>query len=361
MKRIISRLLRPSVVLPVVFSVAILGALLTFANSKKVLSLMESYPHRDLAYYLLVMVGYELVRGLQWHVMLSRLNLRVSLSAQIFSFAIGEITKSLPIGNYTQNYVLQEAEGADIGRTSAATTIIILIEVAVSLCGVVVLGLGQWTGWLRPVIIIGVLVVSIAAATYMKLHHAHNPPRWMVNNTSLRKLLDELRQFRQGAAELLHVRFLIVPTALTTVYLVLAGTALYLVARGLGVQGLSYREALSVYFFSLAFSLIFPLPVDIGVAELSGVGAMLAVGVDRDQAVSVMLLNRVLSIGSAIAIALVVVAILHNELKATLQGRAERKHRQAEDERHSESPPREEQSSRRREPNEGAAVKDQTA
>ncbi|MDB5076824.1 MAG: hypothetical protein JWO42_3003 [Chloroflexi bacterium] len=317
-----SRLFRPSVVLPLIFAVVVIGGLLRFADSKKVVALMSAFPRRDLALYLLLMVCYEFVRGLQWHVLLGILKLRVPLRAQIFSFAVGEISKSLPIGNYFQNYVLQVAEGIDIGRTSAATTLIILIEVAVSLLGVVVLGLGEWTSWLRPLIIIGLLITSIVAVAYAKLHHAHSPPKWMTQSDNMRKLLEELRQFREGVADLLHVRLLIVPVALGAVYLVIAGTALYLIARGLDVRGLTYGETLSVYFLSLAFGLIFPLPVDIGVTEISGVGALLAVGVDRNKAVSLVLLNRVLSIGAAIAIALVVVAILHDELIATLRGRA---------------------------------------
>ncbi|MGH2390665.1 MAG: hypothetical protein ACRDIE_20890, partial [Chloroflexota bacterium] len=100
--------------------------------------------------------------------------------------------------------------------------------------------------------------------------------------------------------------------------LILAGGALYVVVHGLGVGGASFRQVLAAYFFSLAFSLIFPLPVDIGVLEVSAVGAFLATGISRNDAVASVLVNRVLSIGSAIVIALLAMLVLHGELRAAL-------------------------------------------
>jgi uncharacterized membrane protein YbhN (UPF0104 family) len=91
-----------------------------------------------------------------------------------------------------------------------------------------------------------------------------------------------------------------------------------LVSRGLGIQ-LPLGGALAVYFFSLAFSLIFPLPVDIGVLEVSGVGAFLAQGVHKPPAVGAVLINRVLSFGSALAIAVAGMLILHDELRQAMR------------------------------------------
>ena len=70
-----------------------------------------------------------------------------------------------------------------------------------------------------------------------------------------------------------------------------------------------------MYLFRLAFALITPIPLDIGPIEVSGVGALVALGVDERAAVGVMLINRVLTIGASVAIALVVVLVLHGELR----------------------------------------------
>jgi len=308
------RLLQPKVIIPLILSLALLGALLAVADLKKVVGLMSNFRHLYLAFFLLLIGAYEVVRGFQWHVLLRALNLKVPLVGQIFAFALGEITKSLPIGNYFQNYVLQQAEGSDFGRSASASTMIVLIEVAVSLLGLIVLGLGSWTGWLRPVIIVGVLVFGVVITVVYRLYHgAAGPPRWMTKNKHLRGVLDALRTFREGTRDLLHPRVLTIPVLLGTLYLIVAGSGLFVVARGLEVSSLTFTQALAVYFFSLAFSLIFPLPIDIGVAEVSGVGALAALGIDRNVAISIMLVNRVLTLGASIAIATVTTLVLHDE------------------------------------------------
>ncbi|HWE60298.1 MAG TPA: lysylphosphatidylglycerol synthase transmembrane domain-containing protein [Chloroflexota bacterium] len=317
------KILQPKIIIPAILSIGLLASLFAVADVKTVLRIMESFQHVYLLYFLVAMVAYEIVRGMQWHYLLESMNIHVPVRTQIFSFAMGEITKSLPIGNYFQNYVLQQSKGTDFGRSSAATTLIVLNEVAVCLIGVVILGLGTWTVWLRPLIIFGVLALALAVWTFHKLHHQQRTPEWMTKHEAWRKALDELRQFRAGVADLLHPRILIIQFFLGAVYVVIAGSSMYLIARGLGVDKLSYSAVLSVYFFSLAFGLIFPLPVDVGVTELSGVGAFLAVGLDKNDAVSIMLINRVLSIGAALAIALIVMAVLHDELRAALRSRAD--------------------------------------
>jgi uncharacterized protein (TIRG00374 family) len=331
----VKRLLQPKVIIPLILSLALLGALLAAADLKKVVGLMSNFRHLYLAFFLLLMGAYEVVRGVQWHLLLGALDLKVPLRGQIFAFALGEITKSLPIGNYFQNYVLQQAEGSDFGRSASASTMIVLIEVAVSLVGVVVLGLGSWTGWLRPVIIIGILVFGVVTTLVYRLYHgASGPPRWMAKNKHLCGVLDGLRAFREGTRDLLHPRVLAVPVLLGTLYVIIAGSGLFLISRGLDVNSLTFTGALAVYFFSLAFSLIFPLPIDIGVAEVSGTGALVALGIDRNVAISIMLVNRVLTLGASIAIASVTALVLHDEFalafgrdreaKGSKQARAER-------------------------------------
>jgi uncharacterized membrane protein YbhN (UPF0104 family) len=116
-------------------------------------------------------------------------------------------------------------------------------------------------------------------------------------------------------------RILAIQGLFAALYLLIGGTVLYLAVRGLGIGHVSFWQALAVYFFSLAFALITPIPLDIGLLEVSGVGAMVALGVDETAAVGVMLINRVLSIGASVAIALVAVVVLHGELRTAFQER----------------------------------------
>jgi uncharacterized membrane protein YbhN (UPF0104 family) len=123
---------------------------------------------------------------------------------------------------------------------------------------------------------------------------------------------------------LFHPRILVIETLLGAIYVTLAGAALYLVVRGLGVTGVSFGAVLAVSYFSLGFSLIVPLPLDIGVIEVSAVGAFLAVGVGKADAVGAVLINRALSIAIALLIALVGLIVWRDELRAALRGRTRR-------------------------------------
>jgi uncharacterized protein (TIRG00374 family) len=157
-----------------------------------------------------------------------------------------------------------------------------------------------------------------------RLHIRGRLPARLRDSKAIYLATSELHQFQEGVRTLLRVDVLVGATLLGFTYVTVAGFALYLVVLGVGARGLNVQDVLAVHYFSLAFSLIFPLPIDIGVAELSGVGAFAAVGYERSYAVGAVLVNRVLSLGSAIAIALLVVIVLHDEFLLALRGRDER-------------------------------------
>jgi uncharacterized protein (TIRG00374 family) len=340
------KLLRPRVLVPALLSVALVAALLAFGNIKEVLRLVGQFPRLYLLYFLGLMVAYEAVRYVQWHFLLKALGTRVPHRAQAFAFMVGEAGKSMPIGNYFQSFLLSRSRDEDFGRLSAASTLIIVTEVAVSLLGLVIIGLGTWTTWLRPVIVVGVLVVTAAGLLLSRSHESPRMPKWMKSHTFWQRVVKELREFREGTRDILHPRAIAIMFALGACYLMIAAVAFYLVARGLGLGQVSVWDAFSVYFFGLAFGLIFPLPVDIGVSEISGTGAFLALGVARAPAVSVELFYRALSIGAAIAIALVGMVVLHDELGRAVRQRPGRGRQasgsgQANDQHDGKCPPRE--------------------
>src|ERR671936_135679 len=315
------KLLHPKVVIPVILSVAVLAGLLFFGNIRQVIRLMEGFAHLYLLWFVMLMVVYEVVRGMQWHYLLQSMDIRVPLRAQIFAYAVGEVTKSIPVGNYFQNYVLQEVEGTDFARSSAATTFIILIEVFVSLMGVAIIGLGAWSSWLRPVILIGLPVFGFIAWAAHAWRAYPRTPQWVKEHKFLLQALDAFKKFREGAAALFRPHVVGIAVLLGAIYVIVGASALYLVLRGLGIGGVSLWQVWAVYFFSLAFLLIVSVPMDIAATEISGVGAFLAVAMSKSDAVGAMLVNRALSLGSAIAIALVVMVILHDQFRAALQSR----------------------------------------
>lgn len=322
MKRFFRALIRPKVFVPLALTAGLLAALFSFANLGAAITIISGFQRIYLVYFLLLMVGYELVRGAQWSYSLRQLRLEIPLRKQIFAFALSEVTKALPIGNYFQNYVLKLEGEADFSRSSVATTLIVFEEALVCLLGVVILGLGGWTQWTRIAILVGLALVAALVWLYQRLHRSTGkPPAWMTRRRRLHKLAESYTTFRDGAKDILHPRALLVTLAFSATYLVLAGLGLYVIARGLNITGISVGDALSVYFFSLAMGLIIPIPVDIGVIELTGLGAFMAVGVGRNAALGAVLVNRVLSIAASLLIAFIVVAVLHKEAPALFKRR----------------------------------------
>ncbi|MGI8915814.1 MAG: lysylphosphatidylglycerol synthase transmembrane domain-containing protein [Chloroflexota bacterium] len=153
-------------------------------------------------------------------------------------------------------------------------------------------------------------------------YHRRPRPRWVADHPIIGKLLNEFKQFRAGAVSLMHPRVLSRAAVLGACYVVLGGSVLFLVVRGLGFDSVSYGEVVAVYCFSVAFALIFPLPVDIGVYEASGTGAFLAVGLSRSDAVSAMVLTRLLTSGTAVVVALVAIIVLRDQIPAILHDRS---------------------------------------
>jgi uncharacterized membrane protein YbhN (UPF0104 family) len=142
--------------------------------------------------------------------------------------------------------------------------------------------------------------------------HAHpRAPQWVKEHRVLRKALVEFRRFRQGAAALLHPRIVAVTLLLSSAYVITAGATLYIVFPAIGV-GVSFWQALAAYCFGLAFYLI------LGSLEAASVGAFIVVGVSKSAAVSAIVINRGLTLGGTLVLALVAMAVLHDEFRAVL-------------------------------------------
>lgn len=320
MRVVLRWLLRPAVLIPLILSAGLLVVLFTLADVRKVAAIVEDFDPRFLLVFALLMAAYFAIRAAQWHFLLRRLGIHAPLRSQVFAYALGELTKSLPIGNYFQNYLLRQSQGTAFSVSSVATTLILVTEVVVALAGVVVLGLGPWTGWLRPLILLGGVGVIALALLLYALRNVVRLPGTLAQRKGIAALLTELRRSREGLRALLRPGVLLVDVLLSAAYLTVAGVGLYCIVRGAGLGQLSLAQALAVYFFSLAIGLLVPIPVDIGLIELSGAGALTALAVGRSAALSVMLLNRVLSVAMTGALGIGVALLLHREVARLAEG-----------------------------------------
>jgi uncharacterized membrane protein YbhN (UPF0104 family) len=236
------------------------------------------------------------------------------------SFMGGEMAKALPGGQYFQTYLLRQAHGVPVSRSAAATTIIIWLEVATCLVAVLILGVGSWT-WVRPaaaVLLVGIALLAVVVKrrplSSRFLMASRRRPR-------LRPVSAWYAGFIGSADSLLCLRALGPAAALSAAYIAVAALELWAIAAGLGLHGLGFAQALVVYAFALGAGLIIPVPIDLGLTELSGLAALMACGVPRADALTVMLLQRLVSSTLTGGISLAGLAVLRRHVAAALQTR----------------------------------------
>jgi uncharacterized membrane protein YbhN (UPF0104 family) len=299
------------VVLLFLLSLAVIGALLWFGDIKKVGALIEHFQRIYFLWFLLLMVAHEALRATLWVYLLRALCIDVPLRTAVFAFAAGEAAKFVPTGAYFQNYLLQRSRDVDFGRSSAATTYIIVSEIVAALALLALIGLGPWSIWLRPLIIAGVPLLALMAWSLAQLHAHPRAPQWVKEHRVLRKALVEFRRFRQGAAALFHPRIVAVTLLLSSAYVITAGATLYIVFPAIGV-GVSFWQALAAYCFGLAFYLI------LGSLEAASVAAFIVVGVSKSAAVTAIVINRGLTLGGTLVLALVTMVVLYDEFRVVL-------------------------------------------
>lgn len=317
-RRLVRRLLRPQLVISVIVSLAILAALFAFIDLPKFANLIGGLQPADLATAILLILGYMAVQGLLWLYLLDRLELVAPAGERVLAFIGANLTRYLPGGFYFQNYLLYETSGVDPAVSSVATTLIVLMEPAIALLYLFVLGIDNWT-WLRWLIGIGLPVALLFALGLYLVIESPVLPGWLTRLSFYRRLADEVVQFRAGLARTVQPEILGLTAALTALYVLLEGLALYMVGRSLHLESLLVTSALAAYYFSLGVALIVPIFTNLGTLEAGGVGALIALGVSREGAVAMMVLDRALIIGLAVSLGLVASVLFRAPLARALR------------------------------------------
>jgi uncharacterized membrane protein YbhN (UPF0104 family) len=308
----------PRVIVPLVIGLGIIAVLLGYANAGQVMLALSTFQPIYLVAIALVQVGYEILRALQWLGFLSAIERNVPRRTALMSFMGGEMAKMLPAGQYFQTYLLREAGGIPIARSAAATSIIIWLEVMVCAVVLLMLGLVHWA-WVRPAalviliaiaLLISVLIRRPLSARLFTLARRYAPllAAWTWYDT-----------FATSASTLLRPRALLPALAFSAAYIVCAAMGLWAIAGALGISAIGPREALVVYCFALIIGLVVPIPIDLGLTELSGLAALIAFGVNRADALTIMLLQRVLSSVLTIGIAGISLTVLRRSMAGMLR------------------------------------------
>lgn len=313
-------LLQPKVFLPVLLTVALLAFALGITDLPRVLGRIQRLSAGAIAACGGLAVGYLVLKGLLFALLLHALELPLHGRALLLAYAIGEMSVTIPSGIYVQNYVLRRARGTDFALSAAATTAMLALEGAVVLAVLLLLGIPGWH-WLRPAIV-GFFLLS--AAVLVVLARSGRLQRRMsasLQQGRLKKLGRGLIRMVQGLRWLVRWRVLLPATLLTLGYLLALAAAFWLAGRGVGLAAFGFREATTIYFFSLAVILLLGAVLSqLGVVEAVGLTAALAWGYDLNEGLAALLGFRLVWMASIWLVCGVVAGALLRELGGSRRG-----------------------------------------
>lgn len=302
----------PGVWIPIAFGIVLLLSVLGIGDVRQVKRDIALFPPIQAALIFVLVASYICIRCTQWHFFLRFMKVSTTWRRSAVAFAGGEATESLPVGIYFANVLLQRATGVPVAQAAPATMVSILLEVACSCIYLVVVPIPSWQ-WLRPLIVGGLAIFGILVGILVHLGWHVRLPSPAYRYRWVRWLSVQVRAFRRGTQALASPRALLPGAGFGVIYLATIGGAYYVILRAVGVASVSYWDALAAYLFGLAAGLILPTPTEIGVAELTGLGALNALGVDLGHAATTVLLFRLMFIGFSMVFAVFTFTVLHRD------------------------------------------------
>lgn len=285
--------LKPQVVLPVLLAAALLVFALSLGDVSKVMARLTKLSLYVLGISLAGAAAYLACKALQLRMMLTRVGVRIPAKPFWLAFAVGEMTVTLPLGLFSQNWIMSASRRIHVGRSSAATVMMMLVEMATVFLFLAVVGVPGW-GYVRwaSLGLLALFVLAVAAALFFE--------------DKARKLPDRLKRewLKKAAAtglEMLdNLRKLCTPTTigvslvLAAIYLGGLTVAFWQVGRGMDVHHLDYLTATTIYMFSLAVILIGAgLLSQIGTVEILGMVVARAWGIGYTDGLAMMLGFRI--------------------------------------------------------------------
>lgn len=264
---------------------------------------------------LILTFPYLAARALVWYELLQQLGIRVSWGEMTVAFAGGEITKSLPAGVYVQNFLLGRL--AHLGRLSvvrstAATTATLGLESLLALPVALIIGVPgvPWLRWALFGVVVAWLVILLVvwvAVRYRAHHIGPNTAQWR------RRLVEMAEEFLSTGAELVTLKTArnLIPTA---IYMLIYGVELYAIIRAVGIH-ISFADIIGVYAIIVLAVILVPIPTEIGITELTGLGVLVAYGIPQSSAAIIMLSLRLLSGGMTIVVAILLLVVVRHELR----------------------------------------------
>jgi hypothetical protein len=317
LKNLWSRLkhvLKPQVILPTLLAAALLIFAFSLGDVGKVIGSLRRLPLRVLGIALGCAAIYLGCKAVQLRLMLKRVGVRIPLRPFWLAFAVGETTVTLPLGLFSQNWVLSASRRVHVGRSSSATVMMLLVETAAVFLFLAVVGVPNWgiVRWAAVGILVAFVLVVAGVLFYEdkardfagRPHH-----KWIAQGAkSGVELIDGLRKLCTPAT----IAYSLV---LAAIYLGALTLAFWRLGHGMHVKQLDYVDAATIYMFSLAVILIGAgLISQIGTVDLLGMVVAQAYGIGYGEGLVMMLGFRIVWTGAIWALCLPIVAAMWREM-----------------------------------------------
>ena len=270
-------------------------------------------------------------KAVQLRLMLTRIDVCIPPRSFWLAFAVGELTVTLPLGLFSQNWVMSASRRVHVGRSAAATVMMLLVEIAVVFLFLAVVGVPGWGEVRWVAVALMVLFVAFVAGAVVFEDKARE--------LAGRVRREWLKKIAKGGVELLDgLRTLCTPTTigislvLAAVYLGALTTAFWQIGRGMHVQHLGYVDASTIYMFSLAVILIGAgLISQIGTVDLLGMVIARAFGIGYTDGLAMMLGFRIVWTGSIWALSLPIVGATWREMPSSGKRKSDDRDKQQSD------------------------------
>ncbi len=316
-------LLNPKVLIGTILGAVVLATLLSFSDIETVWHIIEGFPPVIIPILFALVVGRESLRAVQWRIFLNAIGIHATRREAFLTLAGGDAAQVLPGGLYFQDLLISRELHVGVSAPLAATTLMIWMEVTMAMLALGVLGLPGLPA-LRPVMLfcgVGSLLVLLLAHTRLlngvrRLFCFCEGPLGKVKLGKFgRKLVAGMDNFLASFAGLSHPKVLLSGLVLCAAYMGLTITGFWMVCVGLGISQVGIAQATAIYSLVLAVVDINPLPSDLGVSELSGVGGFLAFHVAAAAGLAAMLTFRILLLIGEELVAAAAFLVFHEETR----------------------------------------------
>jgi uncharacterized membrane protein YbhN (UPF0104 family) len=316
-------LLNPKVLIGTILGAIVLATLLSLSDIQAVWQIIQGFPPVFIPVLFAMIIGRELLRSGQWRIFLNAIGIHATRREAFLTLAGGDAAQILPAGLYFQDLLISRELNTTVSAPLAATTLMIWMEVTMSMLALAVLGLPGIPA-LRPVMAfcgVGSLLVLLLAHTRLLnsvrslFCFCEGPLARIKLGKVGRNLIAGMDNFLAAFAGLSHPKVLLAGLGICAAYMALTITGFWLVIVGLGISTIGIAEATAIYSLVLAVVDMNPLPSDLGVSELSGVGGFLAFHVPEDAGLAAMLTFRILLLICEELVALVAFLLFREETR----------------------------------------------